>query len=82
MQTMGDPEPVATTEVERYCVWPGQASSYMIGKMTWLKLRASAQARLGARYDVRRFHDAGLLTGAMPLEILERHINDWMEQAA
>lgn len=80
MQQLGSPEPVATTEVERYCVWPGQACSYMIGKLTWLKLRAAAQARLGERYDIRKFHDAGLLTGPMPLEVLERHINEWVER--
>jgi uncharacterized protein (DUF885 family) len=82
MEKMGDPEAVATTEVERYCVWPGQASSYMIGKMTWLKLRAAAQSRLGARFDIRKFHDVGLLTGAMPLAVLERHMGEWVEQSA
>lgn len=81
MKHMGSPAPVATTEVDRYCVWPGQACSYMIGKMTWLRLRSQAQAHLGARYDIRKFHDAGLLTGPMPLEILERHITAWMEHA-
>jgi uncharacterized protein (DUF885 family) len=74
---LGDKEETAVTEVERYCVWPGQACSYMIGKITWLRLRAAAKAKLGAKFDIRRFHDAGLLTGAMPLEILERKINDW-----
>jgi uncharacterized protein (DUF885 family) len=82
METMGDPQAVAATEVERYCVWPGQASSYMIGKMMWLKLRGAAQRQLGSRFDIRKFHDAGLLTGAMPLAVLERHIGEWMEQSA
>jgi uncharacterized protein (DUF885 family) len=77
VETIGDPETVATTEVERYCVWPGQACSYMIGKVTWLRLRAAAKAKLGDRFDIRQFHDAGLLSGAMPLEVLERRINDW-----
>jgi uncharacterized protein (DUF885 family) len=80
MEHLGSPAAEATTEVERYCVWPGQACSYMIGKMTWLRLRSQAQARLGARYDIRKFHDAALLTGPMPLETLERHLTDWMEQ--
>jgi len=74
---LGDKEETGVTEVERYCVWPGQACSYMIGKMTWLRLRAAAKAKLGKKFDIRRFHDAGLLTGAMPLEVLERKINDW-----
>jgi uncharacterized protein (DUF885 family) len=76
MDKMGDPEASAATEVERYCVWPGQACSYMIGKITWLKLRDKAQARLGARFDIRKFHDAGLLSGPMPLDLLERHIDE------
>ncbi|HWE47296.1 MAG TPA: DUF885 family protein [Caulobacteraceae bacterium] len=82
MDAIGDPETVATTEVERYCVWPGQACSYMIGKVTWLRLRAAAKAKLGDRFDIRAFHDAGLLAGAMPLEVLEHRINDWAASVA
>ena len=82
MDAIGDPETVATTEVERYCVWPGQACSYMIGKVTWLRLRAAAKAKLGGRFDIRAFHDAGLLAGAMPLEVLEHRINDWAASVA
>lgn len=82
MQRLGSPERAAATEVERYCVWPGQACSYMIGKMSWLRLRSRAQEKLGERFDVRKFHDAGLLTGPMPLEILERHLTSWMERSA
>jgi uncharacterized protein (DUF885 family) len=59
--TIGDPETMATTEVERYCTWPGQACSYMLGKLDWLRLRAKAKAALGPRFDIRKFHDAGLL---------------------
>jgi uncharacterized protein (DUF885 family) len=75
--TMGDPEASATSEVERYCVWPGQACSYMIGKMTWLRLRSRAQAALGPKFDIRKFHDAGLLSGPMPLELLDQQIDAW-----
>ena len=68
----------ATTEIERYCVWPGQACSYMVGKLTWLRLRDKVQAALGPRFDIRKFHDAGLLGGSTPLTVLEgvmdRHI--------
>lgn len=78
VDTIGDPETVATTEVERYCVWPGQACSYMIGKQTWLRLRANARAALGDRFDIRAFHDEGLLTGAMPLEVLETRMGGWV----
>jgi uncharacterized protein (DUF885 family) len=82
MSTMGDPESVATTEVERYCVWPGQACSYMIGKLTWLKLRSRAQQTLGAKFDIRKFHDAGLLSGPMPLDVLDQWIDAWIRQQA
>src|SRR6185437_12012885 len=61
MDTMGAPESSAAAEVDRYCVWPGQACSYMIGKLTWLKLRSRSQALLGPKFDIRKFHDAGLL---------------------
>jgi uncharacterized protein (DUF885 family) len=70
VDTLGDQEPSAVTEVERYCVWPGQACSYMVGKLEWLRLRAAAKARLGPRFDIRAFHDAGLLTGPTPLDVL------------
>lgn len=72
VDALGDPETAAVTEIERYCVWPGQACTYMLGKLTFLAQRARAQQTLGARYDVRKFHDAMLLPGAMPLELLER----------
>lgn len=72
VETLGDPETASVTEVERYCVWPGQACTYMLGKLTFLSQRARAQARLGAKYDVHKFHDAMLLSGAVPLDLLER----------
>ena len=71
VDVLGDPETAAITEVERYCVWPGQACTYMLGKVTFLAQRARAQKVLGAKYDIRKFHDAMLLPGAMPLELLE-----------
>jgi uncharacterized protein (DUF885 family) len=80
-QTMGDPEPTAISEVERYCVWPGQACSYMIGKLTWLKLRSRTRAALEAKFDIREFHDRGLLSGPMPLEVLEQWIDGWMRES-
>ena len=70
--TLGDPETSAITEVERYCVWPGQACAYMLGKLTFLAQRARAQEMLAGKYDIRKFHDAMLLPGALPLEMLER----------
>jgi uncharacterized protein (DUF885 family) len=79
VDTIGDQDASATTEVERYCVWPGQACSYMLGKLEWLKLREQAKTQLGARFDIRKFHDAGLLSGATPLEVLDTVIGDWIK---
>lgn len=78
--TIGDPETVATTEVERYCIWPGQACSYMLGKIDWLRLREKAKAALGPRFDIRKFHDAGLLPGAMPLTVLDQCIEAYIAE--
>lgn len=67
-----------TTEIERYCVWPGQACSYKVGHAMWNKLRSQAKTALGDRFDIRQFHDAGLLAGAMPLTVLEQVIGDYV----
>ncbi len=68
--TAGDPETSVITEVERYCVWPGQACSYMLGKVEFLKQRERAQKTLGGKFDIRKFHDAMLLDGAVPLSLM------------
>ena len=81
VDTLGDQEASAVTEVERYCVWPGQACSYMLGKLDWLKQRERARRALGARFDIRRFHDAGLLSGAMPLTVLDDRIGEYIRTA-
>ena len=72
IDNIGDAETAAITEIERYAVWPGQACSYMVGKLDWLRLRAKAQKALGSKFDIRKFHDVGLLSGAMPLKVLEK----------
>ena len=77
IENQGDPESSAVSEVERYCVWPGQACSYMVGKLEWLRLRQMARDRMGARFDIRKFHDAALLPGATPLKLLDRIIGDY-----
>ena len=49
-----------------------------MGHTEWVRLREDAKRRLGPRFDIRRFHDAALLSGAMPLNVLERVVNDWV----
>ncbi|HEV2562563.1 MAG TPA: DUF885 family protein [Rhizomicrobium sp.] len=78
VDNLGDQDATATTEVERYCVWPGQACGYMLGKLTWLKLREKAKTELGTKYDIHQFHDAGLLSAAMPLTVLESVIGNYI----
>jgi uncharacterized protein (DUF885 family) len=80
--TTGDDRGRLTTEVERYCAWPGQATSYKVGQTRWLKLRAEARSRLGAKFDIRDFHDAGLSAAPMPMSVLERVIHDWIASRA
>ena len=81
VDTLGDQEASAVTEIERYCVWPGQACSYMVGKITWLRVRDKAKKALGKTFDIRKFHDAGLLSGATPLTVLENAIDDYIASA-
>jgi len=59
-------------EVDRYIAWPGQALAYKTGQLEMMKLRQDAEARLGAEFDIRRFHDALLSNGALPLEALRQ----------
>ena len=75
---IGDAEAAASTEIERYCVMPGQACSYMVGKLTWLGARERARRALGRKFDIRKFHDAGLLAGGTPLTVLDRVIDDYI----
>ena len=80
--TSGQNRASLITEVERYCTWPGQACSYKVGHTRWLKLRAEARRRLGAKFDVRDFHDVGLTAAPMPLAVLERMIEEWLKSRA
>lgn len=64
--------------IERYIVYPGQATAYMVGKLKIEELRAKAKAELGAKYDDRGFHDTILLSGSMPLGMLEQRVDAWI----
>ena len=66
------------TEVDRYIAWPAQALSYKMGQMKILELRARAQKELGAKFDLRAFHDAVLDQGPLPLDVLEAKIDAWI----
>src|ERR1700757_4224980 len=75
---MGDKE--VKSEINRYIVAPGQACAYKIGMLKIQELRSRAQKELGERFDQREFHDAVLKNGALPLEILEEQVNEYIQR--
>ncbi|QIR16055.1 DUF885 domain-containing protein [Shewanella aestuarii] len=68
------------TEIDRYISWPGQALSYKVGELTIKRLRAKAEKQLGAKFDIREFHDAILENGSVPMAILEQMIDAYIEK--
>lgn len=66
------------SEVQRYIVWPGQATAYKIGMRKIQELRAKAEGKLGDKFDIRGFHDTVLGGGALPLSVLERRVDEWV----
>lgn len=75
---MGEKE--VTSEIERYIVMPGQACAYKVGMLKIQELRARAQQELGTKFDQREFHETVLKNGALPLEILEEQVNDYIQR--
>ena len=78
MENTGMAESDVTAEIERYFVDPGQALAYKVGMLKILQLREKAKAELGEQFDLAQFHDQVLDNGALPLELLERVIDDWV----
>jgi len=76
--TTGDQPGVAVSEVERYVAWPGQACGYEIGRREIVRLREEARRALGARFDLRSFHDVVLIDGEVPLTVLDQQVEAWI----
>jgi uncharacterized protein (DUF885 family) len=78
--TENTPNPPGDIEkaIERYIVYPGQATAYMIGKLKIMELREQARAELGSQFDIREFHDVILTSGPVPLSIMEENVGQWI----
>ncbi len=78
--TTGFADSDVESEIERYIVWPGQALAYKVGMIKILELRQRAQEKLGEKFDIRQFHKAVLENGSLPLTLLDRQINAYIEE--
>lgn len=76
----GMPTSEVTTEIERYVVMPGQACAYKIGMLKILELREKAKTALGEKFDLRKFHNAVLKNGSVPLELLEMIVDKYIQE--
>ena len=72
---------IEASEVERYVVMPGQATAYKIGQLEIIRLRDKARSALGPRFDPRQFHNRVLLTGSVPLAVLEQEVDAYIRSA-
>jgi uncharacterized protein (DUF885 family) len=80
MQHEAESEAGITVEIERYMAIPGQALSYKIGQLKILELRKRAQDKMGAKFDIKKFHQKVLESGVMPLALLEKKIDFWIQE--
>lgn len=79
LEKTGNTEDEVTREIERYVVWPGQATAYKTGQLAILRMRARAEAELGDKFNLKEFHEVVLMNGAMPLGILDKTVDEWIE---
>ncbi|WP_298917444.1 DUF885 family protein [uncultured Algimonas sp.] len=80
LENIPNPEGDVRAEIDRYIVWPGQATAYMIGKLKIVELRERAETELGDAFDIRQFHDVVIANGSVPLDILERNVERYIDQ--
>jgi uncharacterized protein (DUF885 family) len=79
LDNIPNPEGDVRAEIDRYIVWPGQATAYMIGKLKIEELRKKAETELGEDFDIRQFHDTVIANGSVPLSILEELVDDYIQ---
>ena len=78
LNNIPNPEGDVRAEIDRYIVWPGQATAYMIGKLKIEELRSLAETELGEDFDIRQFHDTIIANGSVPLSILEELVENYI----
>jgi uncharacterized protein (DUF885 family) len=73
-------EPTIQSETDRYIAWPAQALSYKLGQLKFRELRERAHTELGAKFDIRTFHDEMINGGTLPLDLLEARTDKWIAE--
>lgn len=68
------------SEIDRYIAWPGQALAYKVGQLEISRMRAESEQKLGPKFDLRSFHDELLAEGAIPLDVLQKRMSDWLSR--